>query len=161
MRFMISRALLLILAIVVLSCNRFSSSRVSVENLQSLDTLIDYTSVDDYPLFSNCQEDGTKEEEKSCFEQSLTKLLETELRRYKYPVERTMNDSTFVDLLINSNGKTRVVSISSSESIQEQVPQLDSLIRQSVEQLPIIKAATKRGIPIKSQYTLAVVLRSR
>jgi len=161
MRFMISRALLLLLAILVLSCNRFSSSRVSVENLQSLDTLIDYTSVDDYPLFSNCKEGGSKQEQKLCFEASLTELLESELKRYEYPVKRSINDSTFVDLLINSNGKTRVVSITSPTSVQEQVPQLDSLIRRSVDQLPIIEAATKQGIKVKSQYTLAVVLRSR
>jgi len=66
-----------------------------------------------------------------------------------------------VVLLVNRNGKTRVVSMTSSERIQKEVPQLDSIIRKSVDELPILTPATKRAIPIKSQYSLAVVLRSR
>lgn len=161
MRFMIFRTLVLLLAVLVLSCNRSSSSTVSIEKLKLLDTVIDYTSVDRYPLFSSCTENDNKQEQKLCFEQALTQLLENKLLRYEYKVKRAVDDSTFVDLLINRNGKTRVVAIASPEGIDQQVPQLDSLIRLSVDQLPILVPATKRGIPVKSQYKLAVVLRSR
>ena len=158
---MILRVLVVILLIISTSCDRSSSSTASVQNLKLLDTVIDYTSVDVYPLFSDCQELNTKQAQKECFESALTELLSTKLKRVNYQVKESMNDSSYVDLLINSNGKTRVVAINSPLIIKNNLPQLDSIIRQSVDELPIVKPALKRGIPVKSQYKLAVIVRSR
>ena len=126
-----------------------------------LDTIIDYSSVDVYPLFSDCQEIDNKQVQKSCFESALTELLSEKLQSLDYEVKENVNDSSYVDLLINRNGKTRVVAINSPSIITHNLPHLDSIIRLSVDELPLVKPALKRGIPVKSQYKLAVVVRSR
>ncbi len=157
---MMLRVLVVILVIFFISCDRSSSSAATVQNLKLLDTVIDYSSVDVYPLFSDCQEIEDKQAQKSCFETALTDLLAEKLHRIDYKVKEIVNDSSFVDLLVNSNGKTRVVAINSPAIIRNNLPQLDSIIKQSVDELPIVKPALKRGIPVRSQYKLAVVVRS-
>jgi len=158
---MILRVLIVLFMVFFASCDRSSSGIASVQNLKLLDTVIDYTSVDVYPLFSDCQELNNKEAQKECFESALYDLLSSKLNRFDYNVKEKVNDSSYVDLLINSNGKTRVVAINSPLIIQNNLPQLDSIIRHSVDELPIVKPALKRGIPVKSQYTLAVIVKSR
>ncbi len=159
--FLILRVLVVILAILIASCDRSSSTTAAIQDLKLLDTVIDYNSVDVYPLFSDCQEIGDKEGQRNCFESALTELLAVKLQRYDYEVKAYVNDSSYVDLLINSNGKTKVVAINSPPVIRNNLPQLDSIIEQSVAELPIVKPALKRGIPVRSQYKLAVVVRSR
>lgn len=157
---MILRVPVVILLIFFISCDRSSSNTATVQNLKFLDTVIDYSSVDVYPLFSECQEIDNKQAQKSCFESALTELLAEKLHSIDYQVKETVNDSSYVDLLINSNGKARVSAINSPTIIKDNLPQLDSIIKQSVDELPIVKPALKRGIPVKSQYKLAVVVRT-
>lgn len=157
---MFLRVLLAILLLFFVSCDRSSSGTASVQNLKLLDTVIDYTSVDVYPLFSNCQELSDKSAQKQCFETAFTELLAEKLHRIDYEVKETVNDSSYVELLINKNGKTKVVAINSPAIIEENLPQLDSIIKQSVDELPIVVPASKHGIPVKSQYKLALVVRT-
>ena len=155
------RVLVVIFVLILTSCDRSSSSTSTVQQLKLLDTVIDYTSVDVYPLFSDCQELEDKQAQKECFEIALTDLLAEKLHRIDYEVKQEVNDSSYVDLLINTNGKTRVVAINSPSSIKTNLPQLDSIIKKSVDELPIVQPALKRGIPVRSQYQLAVVVRTQ
>ena len=151
----------ILLILFFFSCDTTSSNTTTANNFKVLDTIIDYTSVDMYPLFSNCQDFTEKKAQKECFENTLVERLSNSLNRIDYKVKLSINDSSYVNLLINNNGKAKVVSIDSPQIIQENIPQLDSIIKVSVDELPLLKPALKRGIPIKSQYKLAVVVRTK
>ena len=65
------------------------------------------------------------------------------------------------DTLELSDGrKIRLLNINSPESILDQLPKLDSAIRQSIADLPTIKPAVKRGIFVNSQYRLVVIVKT-
>ena len=143
------------------SCGKTSTKRNASSTVQLLDTVIDYTSVDAYPQFLNCQDLLDKRAQKKCFEETLTKKLSDYLQATEYKVRERVNDSAFVEFMINNNGKAKVISISSSQIVKDNLPLLDSIITAGVNQLPIVeKPATKRGIPIKSQYKLAVIVQT-
>lgn len=150
-----------LLTILLFSCGNISHNTTTSKNQQKLlDTVIDYTSVDVYPLFTNCNETDEKHNQEECFAHAMTKRLEKTIKSIDYKVRKPVNDSALVKLLVNDNGKTRLVAIESPQIITDNLPQLDSVIRASVDALPIVKPAVKRGIPIKSQYHLAIVVRT-
>jgi len=141
------------------SCDYFpSTSSTSKSNIQVLDTVIDFTSVDVYPIFSDCENYAENTNQKQCFEETLTNLLSDSLLKTELKVKEEVNDTALIDILIDNSGKVSVVKINSSESIKKQLPKLDTIIRQSVAELPTIKPAVKRGIFVNSQYRLAIVI---
>lgn len=152
----------LTLIFLVFSCGKSSHSKTVSENQSKLlDTIVDYTSVDVYPLFTNCNETDEKHNQKECFAHAMTERLEKTIKSIDYKVKVAVNDSTLVKLLVNDNGKTKLVAIESPKIIDENLPELDSVIKASVDALPIVKPAVKRGIPIKSEYHLAIVVRTK
>ncbi len=151
----------LFLLLFLTSCDYFSStSSTTKSNLQVLDTLIDFTKVDVYPIFSDCENFSENDNQKKCFELTLTQKLSESLQENELKVKERVNDTTLIDILIDNTGKASVVNINSPESIINQLPKLDTVIRQSIADLPTIKPAVKRGIFVNSQYRLAVVVKT-
>jgi len=159
---MIRRAIsFLFLILFFTSCDYFSStSTTSKNNLQLTGTVIDYTKVDVYPIFPDCENYAEEGNQKECFEQTLTQKLTELFNENDLKVEKAVNDSTAIDLLIDNTGKASVVSINSPESILTNFPALDSVIRQSFTLLPTMKPAVKRGIFVNSQYRLVVLVKT-
>lgn len=150
---------LLFLGLSFTSCDYFSpSSAMSKSNLQVLDTIIDFTSVDVYPIFSDCENYAEDNNQKQCFEETLTNLLSDSLLKTELKVKEEVNDTTLIDISIDNSGKISVVEINSPATIKKQLPNLDGIIRQSIAELPTIKPAVKRGIFVNSQYRLAIVI---
>jgi len=159
---MIRRAIgFFLLLLFLISCD-YLSPATSVENseLQVLDTVIDYTKVDVYPIFSDCENFAENDSQKKCFEVSLIEKLSELLHKNELKVKERVNDTALIDLLIDQTGKASVVNIDSPEIITNQLPSLDSIIRHSVSALPTMKPAVKRGIFVRSQYRLAIVVKT-
>jgi len=151
----------LFLLLFLTSCDYFSTSTSTTKsNLQVLDTLIDFTKVDVYPIFTDCENFAENDNQKKCFEITLTQKLSVSLQENELKVKERVNDTTLIDILIDNTGKASVVEIKSPESIIDQLPKLDTIIRQSIADLPTLKPAVKRGIFVNSQYRLAVVVKT-
>ena len=75
-------------------------------------------------------------------------------------VKEVVNDTTHINLFIDKDGKANVLDIRSPDSISKYLPKLDSVIRQSVAKLPTMKPAVKRGILVKSQYSLSIIVKT-
>lgn len=84
------------------------------------------------------------------------KQLTANLSENLIRVTRTIDEVVNVDLLINSEGKVSLQTVHSSKIIRTEIPALDSLLIASVNQLPILRPALKRGIPVTTQYTLPI-----
>lgn len=151
----------LLFVFILTSCEIFSpQSSVSESKLQLLDTVIDYTSVDVYPIFSDCENYAESDNQKECFETSITEKLAALLSDHDLKVNKEVNDMASIDILIDNTGKASLVNINSPKSIREELTNLESVIRESINQLPIIKPALKRGMEVKSQYRLVIVVKT-
>jgi len=159
---MIRRVLsFLFLILFFTSCDFFSSTSTTTNNsLQLSGSVIDFTKVDVYPIFSDCENYAEEGNQKECFEQTLLEKLSEQFNKNDLKVKRAVNDSTAIDLLIDNTGKASVVKINSPESILTNFPQLDSVVRKSVTLLPTMKPAVKRGIFVRSQYRLVVLVKT-
>jgi hypothetical protein len=143
------------------SCDLFSPEPSSVHSdLQVADSLIDFTKVDVYPVFADCENFSEDDNQRACFEKTLTQKLSTALRSNSFKVKKVVNCTTFIEILIDNKGKASLAQINLPEQIAVQLPALDSIIRQSIARLPHVKPAVKRGIFVRSQYKLAIIVRT-
>ncbi|UAM97063.1 hypothetical protein K8354_12105 [Polaribacter litorisediminis] len=146
-----------VLLIFITSCDQFSLKKENT--LQKLDTLVDFTSVDFSPSFKVCDSLIDKTAKENCFRNTIHQKIGEELKKHIFTSKDTINETIFVDLIINSNGEIVLKEIQSSENIKNQLLALDSIIQLAVDQLPIVHAAIKRGMPVTTKYQLPIQIR--
>ncbi|CAL2102718.1 conserved protein of unknown function [Tenacibaculum sp. 190130A14a] len=146
------RFFLWLLILLTYSCNKFSSS--GKHKLQ-LDTIIDYTKVDVSPAFVNCDHLEGNAKAK-CFENELQEKVHEELIKHAFSVKEDIDETVLLIIQINKKGKVKLEEIQSSNNIKSKFPNLDSILKKSIEKLPIITPATKKGFPVITEYTLPI-----
>lgn len=144
----------LFLMVFVTSCDKFSFSKN--KNLQVIDTIVDFTSVDKYPSFPVCDSIIDKDKKATCFRKIIHQKIGEELQQYQFAIKDSIDETVYLDILIDSKGKFILDTIKSSENIKMQLPGLDSLLKQSVQNLSAIIPANKRGIPVTTKYELPI-----
>jgi len=141
------------------SCDFISPKKSSLQNLAVIDTVIDYSTVDVYPLLRECNNCDTNKKQNLCFENELIKKLEGILNKSKIKAANSFNDTIYVDLLVDNNGKVTVVGFQSTDKISKEIPTFDSIIEHSIQQLPnLMQPSIKRGIPVRSQFKLPILV---
>ena len=63
-----------------------------------------------------------------------------------------------MDVLIDAKGKIILDSMHSTENIKNQLPALDSVLAITVDNLPRVFAANKRGVPVATKYRLPILI---
>ncbi len=145
---------LLLMVLFITSCDKFSFSKN--KNIKDLDTIVDFSSVDTFPSFKPCDSIIDKTKKTDCFRTTIHQKIGAELLKHTFIIKDSIDELIYVDLIINSKGIFTLNSIQSSNNIKKVLPQLDSLLRDSVEKLPRIHAANKRGIPVSVKYSLPI-----
>ena len=136
------------------SCDKFSFSK-KTQNIK-LDTIVNFSSVDTFPSFKVCDSIINKEKKTACFRSNIHQKIGEELRKYQFIIKDSIDEIVYVDLIINSKGEFILDSIESSQNIKTQLPKLDSLLKVSIQNLPVILPANKMGIPVTTKYQLPI-----
>jgi hypothetical protein len=144
----------LLLFIFITSCDNFSFSKN--KNMQLLDTIINFSSVDTSPSFKVCDSIIDKQKKNNCFRTTIHQKIGAELQKHQFVIRDSMSEIVYVDLLITSKGKIVLEAMDSSEEIKIKLPKLDSVLRISVDKIPNVYAAIKRGIPVTTKYRLPI-----
>ena len=152
MRFRILSLFLLIL--VGTSCDFFNLNKKS--QLQEVDTIINFSSVDSSPTFESCKEFIEKEAKRNCFRKTIYTHVSKSLAKHTFKVRKPINEVIKVDVIIDSKGNATVLRVVSSDLIKVSIKGLDSLVGVSVADLPKLFPATKRGIPVTTQYQIPI-----
>ena len=98
----------LFILLLLASCEYFSPTTTTSNNhLQVLDTIVDYTKIDIYPIFYDCEDFSEDDNQKGCFEASLSKRLSEILHKNNLKVKEVVNDTTHINLFIDKDGKQR------------------------------------------------------
>lgn len=154
---MVFRTVFLMLFIAVFaSCTNFSFG--TKRQTQALDTIVNFSSVDTSPSFKVCDSLIAKEEKSNCFRNTIHNKIGEELLKHEFAVDKAVSEIVFVDLVIDSKGTILLKVIESSEAIKNSLPQLDSIILLSVNKIPKIYPAIKRGIPVTTKYRLPILI---
>ncbi len=125
-----------------------------------IDTIIDYNSIDIFPLFPKCDSIPSIDKQKICTQIKLSQHIYASIADHQIMTSKPVNDTIFVKLKIDSAGKSILSNIQSSEFIKTEVPNMDSLIKSGIEKLPLLKPAIKRGMPVTTEFTLPIVLKN-
>ncbi|CAM1351697.1 hypothetical protein [Tenacibaculum insulae] len=129
------------------------------EERNTLNPEINYTEVDVSPTFYKCKKlpDSAK---LNCFKLEIRSRLQNPLLTCNFITEKEINETVLIDLLIDNKGFFKLKKIKSSTKIKQYLPKLDSVLKNTIKNLPKITPAFKRGIPVTTQYQLPLKIKT-
>ncbi len=122
---------------------------------------IDWEDVDQYPLFADCDELDSKFEQKKCFMETLLRHFSKSLQNSDLVLEKEIKDTIFVNFRMEDTGAITLINIKNDEQLSQQVPDFRNQIEKSLNSLPKIEPALKRGIPVSAKFRIPIVLNSQ
>ena len=141
------------------ACSLFSSKEKRTQKLVAKEMeQIDWNTLDHYPLFVECDELMTAETQRSCFEESLVKKLSDGLSAYDLVLENQVSTVIYIDLLVDMEGKIKVVDMERNPDILAQIPDFNRMIQREVNELPKVEPALKRGVPVNVKFRIPIEL---
>ena len=144
---------------VTISCDFISPNKTTLRNTTLADLEIDFSDVDVYPLFMDCNNCDTSDKQNLCFEMELIRRLQKLTSKNVLDASGQVNDTVMVDILVNTEGKISIVNIYKNDIIAKQIPELDSLLYKSIASLPAaVQPSLKRGIPVNSMFKLPILV---
>lgn len=154
------RILIFLVLINMMSCDDFNKKKVYSQDLleNELESFT-WNDVDEYPTFASCDSTLGKSNKKQCFENTLRDILNTNLSQYHITVSESIEDTVQIKITIDKEGRLIVNSIECNALTQQEIPQLDSLLRKSLNDLPKIFPAIKRSQQVTTQFNLPVILK--
>ncbi|WP_226789225.1 hypothetical protein [Polaribacter reichenbachii] len=135
------------------SCDKFSFSKN--KNVQVIDTIVDFTSVDTFPSFKDCDSFIDKIKKQDCFRNTIHQKIGEELQKHTFSIKDSIDTTVLVDLIINVKGEIVFDGLQSSQ-VNAELPELENVIRSSIDSLPTVLPAVKRGIPVTTKYQLPI-----
>ncbi len=146
------------------SCNYFESKKIHAtdERIQKHLDSLDTSTIDKFPIFKDCEQlDQNLSAEKKCFITSLSTYIGTSLFENKLVLEEEL-DSTFqVAIEVSDTGKVTIKSFEIDAVLKENIPQIEQIIQQSIDELPEVKPALKKIqsgelIPVKTHFIIPI-----
>lgn len=141
------------------SCNFFESTDEKTQELVSQELQsIDWTDVDKYPLFNDCDETVSKAQQKKCFIETLSLHFAMTLQEFQPILNKKVHDTVFIDFILENTGDISIMNIHNKEVLQGQMQEFDEKITESLTSLPRIAPALKRGIPVSTKFRIPIVI---
>lgn len=152
----------LLFLFLVIGCKEIETQRVYSDEISQKELeQINWSEIETYPKFQNCSHCVEKTEKKKCFEQKLTEYFYQKLVKQQYVVTDSLDETFLLYIKITAAGKPILDSLYAREDLYVKLPQLDSLMNVSVETLPILEPAYKRGIPVTTSFTLPLEIKTK
>tara|TARA_R100001369_G_scaffold67187_1_gene94655 strand:+ start:1000 stop:1476 length:477 start_codon:yes stop_codon:yes gene_type:complete len=150
----------LLILLLVTSCSYFEKKKVYSEDLleEELQTF-NWNEVDTYPTFSSCDSISIKADFKACFQNTLVTHVNHFLEAQNIVVSEDINDTIRLKITIDSKGILEVKTIDFKSETAIQIPEIDSLLRQSLKGIPTIFPAIKRGQQVTTAFELPVIVK--
>ncbi|MEM0518024.1 MULTISPECIES: hypothetical protein [Aequorivita] len=158
---MTQRLFFVFLLLLATSCQFFETEKVTSEKIYKEEIkAIDWKEVDRYPSFSNCEDKLEKPEQKNCFINTISSHLYKSISHENIIAVREVSDTVKVNFEISSDGQLHILEIKMDTLLRKEFPGLEKWIVQSIDSLKPIAPAYKRGIPVKTRFTLPVVIQT-
>ena len=152
---------IVLILLLATSCQYFETDKISKETFyqEELKT-IDWKDVDQYPAFPKCENFTEKNEQKSCFENALSSHLGRTFTDHNAIAIRDLNDTITVKFTISNTGKLSIMEMHITETINTEFPLLHNWLEESIDTLRPVAPAYKRGIPVETQFTLPIIIKT-
>lgn len=120
---------------------------------------INWKEVDEYPSVVDCEKIEDKKQRKQCFFEVLTQLIQEKLSIDTLSVLYPELDTIEVKVTIFPNATIQFDPQFPKDSVAYDKTKIDSILKIRLVDFPKINPAIKRGIPVKTQFILPVILK--
>jgi len=123
---------------------------------------VKWTTKDEHPSIDKCDEYEIEIDRINCFNSKLINLIYSNINLGDILVSKKLNDTVFLSLLVDEKGKLSLLDIENKKSITNEIPNIDLIIKNSLNNIPSLYPATKTnfGIPVSTKFQLPLILKS-
>lgn len=150
-----NRISLFLIMLVFTSCDYFNVKKTTSEAIleEELKTF-SWNEVDVYPTFSSCDSTLIKAEKRVCFESTLSNYILESLQQQRIVVSQDVKDTIIIAFEVSNEGELSLTEIKVSKLTEREIPEITTKISESLEHLPKIYPAIKRGQQVKTAFKL-------
>lgn len=142
------------------SCQYFDKQVPSEkELLQKELKAINWKEVDEYPSIVECEKIENKTQRQQCFFEYLTQLIQEKLDSDTLSIMYPELDTIEVKVTIFPNATMKFEPQFPKDSVAYDTIKIDSILKARLVDFPKVNPAIKRGIPVKTQFILPVILK--
>jgi len=151
---------LLIVILFFNSCQYFDKQIPSEkELLQKELKAINWKEVDEYPSVVDCDKIEDKKQRQQCFFEVLTQLIQDKLCNDTLAMLYPELDTIEVKVTVFPNATMTFEPQFPKDSVAYDTIKIDSILKTRLVDFPKINPAIKRGLPVKTQFILPVILK--
>ena len=152
--------LLLIVFLSITSCQKAKKELPDAQELlrKELHT-IDWTKVDSYPAFESCDSLKDMEENKKCFFEKLLTELTLQLKNDSLLQSLPIKEIDTLNILVTVYPDADIKFSLSKKDTLPLSKEIDQILQAKESEFKGIHPATKRGVPVKTQFVLPVFLK--
>ena len=120
---------------------------------------INWKEVDEYPSVVDCEKIEDKQQRQQCFFEVLTQLIQEKLSTDTLSVLYPELDTIQVRVTVFPNATMQFEPQFPEDSVAYDKIKIDSILKARLVNFPKVNPAIKRGIPVKTQFILPVILK--
>ena len=141
------------------SCEYFNVKKTSSEAIlkEELQTF-NWNDVDEYPSFSVCDSTTSKNERKLCFQNTLTFHITNYLQNERIVVTQDILDTLLLDFQVSKSGDLVLLESKIDSLTHLEIPNIKVLLKNSLDSLPEIFPAIKRGQQVTTEFNLPIII---
>jgi len=159
-RLPMKRALPLFVTFLIFSCN-FETKKISSEEVLELESkTLNWKEVDEYPAFEDCQGETQLNAARDCFEREVTENIYAYLTKQQPVVTEAIDDTLYLYIQISKEGRPEIDSVKIDSTVTNQLPEIEQWLNQSIDSLPKIYPASKRGVPVSTVFKMPIVIKA-
>lgn len=153
---------LLLIILFFNSCQYFEKQVPSEkELLQKELKSINWKEVDEYPTVADCEKITDKKQRQKCFFDVMSTLIQEKLNVDSLSIMYPELDTIEVKVTIFPNAVMKFEPQFPKDSVAYDTIKIDSILHARLVNFPKINPAIKRGIPVKTQFILPVILKAK
>jgi hypothetical protein len=120
---------------------------------------INWNQVDEFPSIINCDSVVEKTVRQDCFIQNLSQIIQQKLDTTKTAIINPKRDTIQVKITVLADATLQFETQLSESKLYNKM-KIDSILKARLIDFPQIKPAIKRGIPVKTQFILPIILKT-
>ncbi len=142
------------------SCQYFEKQIPSEkELLQKELKAINWKEVDEFPSVVDCEKIDNKTQRQQCFFEYMIQLIQQKLSVDTLSILYPELDTIEVKVTIFPDSKMEFEPQFPKDSVVYDIIKIDSILKARLVDFPKVNPAIKRGIPVKTQFILPVILK--
>lgn len=152
---------LVFLAVAMQSCQYFD--RKVPDEKELLDKqikAINWNEVDEYPSVAECEQIANDTLRRQCFFEFITSTIQQKLSIDTLSVLYPELDTIEVKVTVFPNSELQFEPQFPKDSVAYDTIKIDSILRHKLVDFPKVNPAIKRGIPVRTQFILPVIIKT-